>query len=267
MSNENGLARFHGKTAIVTGAATGIGAAITTLLSRQGARVLAADIDGDALQHDLPGVTNYVCDVTSADQVDAMVEAAVGRYDRVDMLFNNAGVGALCDVVETTDDTWEHVFRVNVTAVMYGCRAVVPHMRRAGGGAIVNTASISGMGGDYGFGPYNAAKGAVINYTRALAIDLARDGIRVNAFCPGFIANTRLTAVLETLPQRQAWDDAIPMGRAGSADEMAAVATFLASDEASYVTGAILAADGGVTAHTGQVNIHAVIREMNRGSA
>ncbi|AIT82193.1 3-oxoacyl-ACP reductase (plasmid) [Novosphingobium pentaromativorans US6-1] len=247
---------------MVTGAATGIGAAIVTLLAREGAHVLAVDIDGDALRHDLPGITNCVCDVTSAAQVEAMVQAVIDTHGRLDMLFNNAGVGALCDVAETDDDTWDKVFRVNITAVMYGCRAAVPHMRQAGGGAIVNTASISGMRGDYGYGPYNAAKGAVINYTRSLALDLGRDKIRVNALCPGFIANTRLTATLEKLPQRREWDESIPLGRAGTADEMAKVAAFLASDDASYVTGAILAADGGVTAHTGQVNIHSVIRKM-----
>ncbi len=236
-------------------------------MAQEGAQVLAADVNDAVLAHDRAGVTNSVCDVASADQVNAMVDAFVERHERIDILFNNAGVGALCDVTETTDETWDCVFQVNVTAVMYLCRAVVPHMRRTGGGAIVNTASISGMRGDYGYGPYNAAKAALINYTRALALDLARDGIRVNAFCPGFIENTGITAVLETMPQRPLWNDAIPMGRAGTTEEMAKVAAFLASEDASYVTGAILAADGGVTAHTGQLNIHSIIRDMNGNGA
>jgi meso-butanediol dehydrogenase/(S,S)-butanediol dehydrogenase/diacetyl reductase len=129
-------------------------------------------------------------------------------------------------------------------------------MRRSGGGAIVNTASISGLAGDYGFAAYNASKAAVINYTRTLAIDHARDGVRVNAVCPGFIARTGLTNAIDANPDgRSAWDEGIPMGRAGTPTEMANVITFLLSDEASYMTGAIVVADGGTTAHTGQPNV------------
>lgn len=252
--------RFTGKTAIVTGAASGIGAAITALLAAEGARVLAADINKEAFGDSAAGVTNYVCDVSSAEQVEAMVGEAITRFGRLDLLFNNAGTGSLGETPDIDDETWHKVFSINLDSVLYACRVAIPHMREHGGGAIVNTASISGMLADYGFAAYNASKAAVINYTRCLAIDHARDNIRVNAVCPGFIAKTGLTGGLESTPVRELWDKAIPMGRGGSAGEIARVVAFLASDDASYVTGAILAADGGLTAHTGQPNVMAMMR-------
>lgn len=252
--------RFTGKIAIVTGAATGIGAAIAQLLAAEGAQVIAADIDPDALKHDSPGIVNHVCDVTSSKQVDLMVGEAIRRFGRLDLLFNNAGVGSLGETPDMDDESWDRVFAVNVSSIMYACRAAIPHMRKQGGGIIVNTASISGLFADYGFTAYNASKGAVINYTRALAIDHGRDNIRVNAFCPGFIRGTRLTIGLEGTPAGAQWLEPIPLGRGGSADEMARVAAFLASDDASYVTGSILVADGGLTAHTGQPNLMAMMR-------
>ena len=255
--------RFDGKTAIVTGAATGIGAAIATLLAAEGAVVFAADIDNEALQHDNRNITNYVCDVTSSDQVTSMVDAVVDSHGHIDLLFNNAGSGTIGDVTQATDEDWDRVFKINVSAIMYACRAAIPHMRCSGGGAIVNNASVSGLAADYGFGAYNASKAAVLNYTRVLAIDHARENIRVNSFCPGFIANTRLTSILEGLPVRERYNELIPMGRSGTAAEMAEVAAFLASDQASYVTGANIVADGGLAAHTGQPNMHAVMREIS----
>jgi meso-butanediol dehydrogenase / (S,S)-butanediol dehydrogenase / diacetyl reductase len=261
------MARFAGKVAIVTGAASGIGAAITRLMVAEGAKVLAADIDPEALAHDDPSVTNHICDVSSAEQAEAMVRQAISRFGRVDVLFNNAGTGALAETPDMTNEIWERVFAVNVTAVLYTCRAAIPQMRTQGGGAIVNTASISGLFADYGFAAYNASKGALINYTRSLAIDHARDKIRVNAFCPGFIAGTRLTGPLEASPARPLWDQAVPLGRPGTPDEMAKVAAFLASDDASYVTGAIVVADGGLTAHTGQPNLVAFMRGIGPAMA
>ncbi len=253
-----GRDRFSDKTAIVTGAASGIGAAITQALVEEGAQVFAVDLNADAFGELPDSVATHVCDVSDSKQVDAMARAALERFGRVDLLFNNAGVGCLAETPDMDDKTWEHVFAVNVHAILYACRAVIPAMREQGGGAIVNTASISGLFADYGFTAYNASKGAVVNYTRSLAVDHAKDNIRVNALCPGFIPETGLTQGIEGSALGEAWHRAIPMGRGGTAEEMAKVAVFLASDDASYVTGSIMVADGGLTAHTGQPNIPAL---------
>ena len=255
------MARFEGMTAIVTGAAAGIGGAIAMQLAAEGSTVFAADIDGSALQHDAPGIINHVCDMTDRQQVEAMVERMVADHGRIDHLFNNAGFGNLEETPDIQDENWEKVFKINVTAVMYAARAAIPHMRRQGGGTITNTASISGVAGDYGHTAYNASKGAVIQYTRTMAIDHAIDNIRVNAFCPGLILGTRLTGMMT--PEVQAmWREIIPMGRGGTADEMAKVALFLVSDAASYMTGSIVIADGGITAHTGQPNLVKFVKEL-----
>ncbi|MBW8754542.1 MAG: SDR family oxidoreductase, partial [Sphingomonadales bacterium] len=134
-------------------------------------------------------------------------------------------------------------------------------MRDAGGGAIVNIASISGLAGDYAMGAYNASKAAVVNYTRSLALDCGRDGIRVNALCPGLIETEMAAAAVADPADRAFWFERIPLGRSGRPDEMAAVAAFLASDDASYMTGSIVTADGGITAHTGQPNAPDRIRQ------
>jgi meso-butanediol dehydrogenase/(S,S)-butanediol dehydrogenase/diacetyl reductase len=152
------------------------------------------------------------------------------------------------------------VIEVDLHSVFYGCRAGIPHLQRAGGGAIVNTASISGTAGDYGLSDYNAAKGAVLNYTRTLAIDHARDGIRVNSVCPGPIATPLAGPLLANEKITREYRERIPMGRVGTAEEVAAVVAFLASDDAAYVTGAAIIVDGGLTAATGQPNFPRILQ-------
>jgi meso-butanediol dehydrogenase/(S,S)-butanediol dehydrogenase/diacetyl reductase len=252
--------RFAGKIAIITGAASGIGAALTKLLLSEGAKVLAADVDKNVLEMSTDNVAGFQCDVSQAQQVNSMIDEAIRKFGRIDILVNNAGTGSFGETPDIDDETWNRVFAINVNSIMYAARAAIPHMRKQGGGVIVNTASISGLFADYGFTAYNASKGAVINYTKALAIDHGRDNIRVNAFCPGFIAGTRLTAPLEQTPARAQWNQVIPLGRSGTVEEMAKVAAFLASDDASYLTGSIVVADGGLTAHTGQPNLMAMFR-------
>jgi meso-butanediol dehydrogenase/(S,S)-butanediol dehydrogenase/diacetyl reductase len=257
--------RFDGKVAIVTGGSSGIGAAIIARLISEGAQVLNADINAPATVAD--AVTFHRTDVRDAAQVQAMVAAAVARFGRLDVLINNAGIGLLAETPDMAEEDWDRLFAVNVTSVFHACKAAIPQMRGSGG-AIVNVASISGLLGDYGMGAYNASKAAVINYTRSLALDCSRLGIRVNALCPGAIAGTAMAVGEHGGDEyRQSWLDTIPMRRFGTAAEMAGVAAFLASDDASYVTGAILAADGGATARTGQLDFPGRRRKREAGLA
>ena len=248
--------RFANKVALITGGGSGIGAATARLLAREGAALVVVDIAADharAVAAETGGIA-VEADVARRADVERAVAVAVEHHGRVDILFNNAGIGCVGRTPDLDPEQWGRVIAIDLNAVFYACRAAIPHMPKPGG-AIVNTASISGLAGDYGFSAYNAAKGAVINYTRTLAIDHAREGIRVNALCPGLIA-TPLTAGAAALPGlEQAWHAAIPMGRAGTPEEMAEVVAFLASDAASYVTGSVIVADGGQTAWTGQPDL------------
>ena len=246
------MARFSGKVALVTGGASGIGAACVARFLAEGAKVLIADINAPA---QLAEGSRFVrTDVTCNDDVKAAIVAALEGWGRLDILVNNAGVGAFGETQDMDEAVWDKVFAVNIRAIFLFCRAVIPVMRKSGG-AIVNIASISGLLGDFGMGAYNASKGAVVNYTRSLALECARHGIRVNALCPGLV-DTPMTTPGQVRPgDREAWEERIPLGRAAQPEEMAAVVAFLASDDASYMTGANVAADGGVTAHTGQPNI------------
>lgn len=259
-----GRDRFEGKVAVITGAASGIGAATARLMAGEGAAVVVADVNeaaGQALAGQLGDerAMFHACDVADRGQVEGLIEAAIRRFTRIDILFNNAGIGCFGQTPDLDPETWSRVIAIDLNSVFYACRAAIPHMRRTGGGAIVNTASISGLAGDYAFTAYNAAKGAVINYTRALAIDHAADNIRVNALAPGLI-DTPLTAGAKQMSGLyDAWTAAVPMKRPGTPEEMAKVVAFLASDDASYVTGAVMVADGGKTAHTGQPDLRAFL--------
>lgn len=246
------MARFDGKVAIVTGGANGIGAATVARLAADGARVIIADIKPPTASEG--NVDFILTDATNPTEVSALIDVVRARYGRLDILVNNAGLGALAETPDMSEELWDTVFAINIRAIFLFCKHAIPLMRQQGG-AIVNIASISGIAGDYGMGVYNATKGAVINYTRSLALDCARDAIRVNALCPGII-ETAMSEVTVARPEdRAAWLAPIPLGRLGKAEEMANVITFLASDEASYMTGSIVTADGGVTAHTGQPNV------------
>jgi meso-butanediol dehydrogenase/(S,S)-butanediol dehydrogenase/diacetyl reductase len=233
-------------------------------MASEGALVAIADLNADlgaAMVKELgeERAMFRTCDVAQRGEVEDLIEHVVRRFTRIDVLFNNAGIGSFAETPDLDPDLWAQVIAVDLNAVFYACRVAIPHMRRTGGGAIVNTASISGLFGDYGFTAYNAAKGAVVNYTRSLAIDHARDNIRVNALCPGLIDTPLTEGARQMQGVVEMWTAGIPMQRAGTPAEMANVVAFLASEEASYVTGAIIVADGGKTAHTGQPDLRGVL--------
>ena len=252
--------RFDGKIAIVTGGASGIGAAFTRRVHGEGGSVMIADLDaarGTALAEELGERSAFrTVDVADPDALVALADDTVAHFGGIDILYNNAGIGCYGLTPDLSVEEWRRVVAVNLDATFYGCRAVIPHMRARGGGAIVNTASASGMAADYGFTAYNAAKAGVINYTRCLAIDHARDGIRANAVCPGPVDTPILTTGVDAFPGLRAeWEAVVPSKRFARPEEIAAVAAFLVSDDASGVTGASIPVDGGLTAHTGQPDL------------
>jgi NAD(P)-dependent dehydrogenase (short-subunit alcohol dehydrogenase family) len=251
---------LQGKVAIVTGAATGIGRASALLFAHAGARVALADAREPELARTAADVraaggeaVTIVADLARPEDCSRVVDEAVRALGRLDVVLNNAGVGTMVvgGTVETiTLEHWDLAQDVNVRAMYLVSRAAVPHLRRAGGGAIVNIASVSAFHGSVTrpSHAYAASKGAVLSLTRAMAASYGRDGIRVNAICPGTI-RTRLTADIVERVERAAKDGhGIPLGRVGEPEDIARCALFLASDDAAFVSGAELVADGGARA-------------------
>jgi meso-butanediol dehydrogenase / (S,S)-butanediol dehydrogenase / diacetyl reductase len=257
--------RFAGKVAVVTAGGAGIGAATARRLAREGAAVVVADLSGRRAAEVAGAITQAgeraVPIKMDAAGVQAALALALDTYGRLDVLFNNAGMADAGRLDDTSLESWNRVLAVSLTSTFFGIKYGVPILRRQGGGAIVNTASVSGLGGDIGLGSYNAAKAGVINLTRAAAVENAPFGIRVNCVCPGAI-NTRAVELLgrdraDILRRAQA--AAHPLGRLGEADEVASAVLFLASDEASFITGAAIVVDGGLTAKTGLPDTLAVL--------
>jgi NAD(P)-dependent dehydrogenase (short-subunit alcohol dehydrogenase family) len=248
--------RLHGKTALITGSAAGLGRVAAELFAREGADLVVADIaDGSATVAAIEaagGAATYVAlDVADDDSVRAAVAHAVATFGRLDVLYNNAGISPGDDDGPTTtsDATWEQVLDVNVTGVARCCRHGIPAMLGSGGGSIINVASfVAHMGAATPQIAYTASKGAVLSMTREMAVIYARQGIRVNALCPGPVLTPLLAKFLSDDAKRQRRLVHIPMGRFGEAIEIANGALFLASDESSFMTGQSLLIDGGITA-------------------
>ena len=247
--------RLENRVAIVTGGSAGIGRATALLLSREGARVVVGDYHEAAgretvrMIEESGGTGLFVpTDVSEPDQVQAMIDKALQEYDGIDILFNNAGILFLGTVLETDLENWTRVMDINLTGTFLCSRAVLPHMIERGGGSIINMTSSTGAhDAAPNIAAYVASKGGVALLTKCMAIDHAKDKVRVNAIAPGPTDTDMLRDNL-TKEQLEEFQNTFPMKRLGKPEELAHTALFLASDEASFVTGAIIAVDGGQTA-------------------
>ena len=250
--------RLEGKVALITGAGSGMGRAAAELFAREGARIVVTDVVDDAGNGTVEAVraaggdATYVrADVSQWSDCQAMVNCATDTYGGLHVLYNNAGIFPADDggVLDTPESTWEKVMEINLKGVWLGCRAGIPAMIASGGGSIVNVASfVALMGAATAQIAYTASKGGVLSMTREMAVEYARRGIRANALCPGPIQTPLLEELLSDPERRARRLVHIPMGRLGRADELAKAALFLASDDASFMTGAQLVVDGGITA-------------------
>ncbi|MBU3621229.1 3-oxoacyl-ACP reductase FabG [Polynucleobacter sp. CS-Odin-A6] len=240
--------RLKDKVAIVTGAAKGIGYATAKRFSEEGAKVMIADVNPDAVKAAvdlIPGSEAYVVNVTDRASIEAAVDQIMQRHGRIDVLINNAGITQDARLVKMTEAQFDTVIDVNLKGVFNCTQLVVPHMLEAGKGAVVNASSVVGIYGNFGQTNYSATKFGVIGFTKTWARELGAKGIRVNAVCPGFIATEMVKAMPEKILQdieSRSW-----LGRLGTPEEMANVYLFLASDEASYVNGVALEASGGIS--------------------
>jgi NAD(P)-dependent dehydrogenase (short-subunit alcohol dehydrogenase family) len=246
--------RLDGRTAIITGGGGGLGLATVRRFAAEGARVVVVDVDDEKGGRAAEGVDGlYVrCDVTDPEQVEAMVAQAHETFGSVDVAFNNAGISPPEDdsILDTDLDAWRRVQEVNLTSVYLCCKAALPHMLDQGKGSIINTASfVAVMGAATSQISYSASKGGVLSMTRELGVQFARQGVRVNALCPGPV-NTPLLQDLFAKDEERAARRLVhvPMGRFGEPEEMAAAVLFLASDESSFITASTFLVDGGISA-------------------
>jgi NAD(P)-dependent dehydrogenase (short-subunit alcohol dehydrogenase family) len=250
--------RLAGKVALITGAASGMGRAAAELFAGEGARVVVCDLVDEAGNATVDAVraaggdaTFVRADVSQWNDCVDMVRAAVDTYGGLHVVYNNAGIFPADDggVLDTPEPTWDRVMNVNLKGVWLGCKAAIPALRVSGGGSIVNVASfVALVGAATAQIAYTASKGGVLAMTRELAVEYARQGIRANALCPGPIETPLLQELLADPARRARRMVHIPMGRLGRAEELAKAALFLASDDSSFMTGAALVVDGGITA-------------------
>lgn len=253
--------RLYGKVALISGAGSGIGQATAQLFAAEGAAVAVLDLRAEAADETVAKIVadggravSLVANVASADEVEAAVATAVSALGRLDVVYNNAGVDSKGSVADATEDDWDRAFAVNAKGTFLVSRAAVPHLIEAGGGSIINQGSVAALVGVPNFAAYCAAKGAVVALTRSMAVDLAQHQIRVNVICPG----TVFTPLMEPMLMARGDGDLqaglaktllkYPIGRLGTPEDIARVALFLACDDAAFLTGSIVTADGGMTA-------------------
>jgi NAD(P)-dependent dehydrogenase (short-subunit alcohol dehydrogenase family) len=247
--------RFAGKSVLITGGGSGIGRATAMAFAKEGANLVLGDVsaaDGEkvAAQARAIGVqVEFVqADVSNPADCAALVAKAIGAYGRLDIAFNNAGINIRnAPLVDIDETEWHRIVAVNLTGVYLAMKYQIPAMKRTGGGAIINTASVGGLIGTAGIAPYCATKHAVLGLTKSVALECIRDGIRVNAICPGATRTAMLEEWFKNPEVERAVLAANPIGRIAAPEEMANVVLFLASPDASYVVGAALTADGGFT--------------------
>ena len=240
--------RLAGKVALITGTASGIGAAAVKVFRDEGAEVVAADVADGAAIAVAAGAAFVRCDVSRAADCDAAVAEAVKRFGGLDILWSNAGIEVDKILTETTEAEWDRVLDVNLKGTFLLCQAAIPAMRQRGGGAILATASVNGFTTEPKLAAYCASKGGLIMLMKPVAIDYGRDGIRANAICPGWVETAMTTSFLAS-PENRKWGDGLqPRGKVGRPEEIARVAAFLASADASFVNGAAVTVDGGLMA-------------------
>jgi len=251
--------RLKNKVAIITGAARGIGKAAAIIFAKEGAKVVIADLDDQGaldvvnlIKADGNEAMYVRTNLTSAADVEALVSQTVETYGKLDILYNNAGINLFAQLADTKEEDWDKVMQVNVKSVYLTCKYAIPVMKERGYGVILNTASAAAIVGLRNLAAYTASKGAVLQLTRNIALDYAKNGIRVNAICPGVTATEMTEKVIlddpDPVAARARFDRVIPRGTMAVPSEIAMAALFLVSDESSYIVGAAIPVDGGYTA-------------------